>query len=146
MESCPMPCHPPSPSLQPNPPSLSLHPPDPHLHSQMAVPGGLGLSLGGSGWGALALCDPPAMSPTLSVCVCPRRCHKVQESLLSSASGYSNYRGVLNWCVVMLVSGRWGWRQPPPPRGIADPSWVATDHPSLPRGDDRPAPGWGKVA
>ncbi|XP_010565126.1 PREDICTED: diacylglycerol O-acyltransferase 1 [Haliaeetus leucocephalus] len=29
-------------------------------------------------------------------------CHKVQESLLSSASGYSNYRGILNWCVVML--------------------------------------------
>ncbi|CAJ0950463.1 unnamed protein product [Ranitomeya imitator] len=31
-------------------------------------------------------------------------CHKLQESLLSSASGYNNYRGVLNWCVVMLVS------------------------------------------
>ncbi|XP_034615494.1 diacylglycerol O-acyltransferase 1 [Trachemys scripta elegans] len=31
------------------------------------------------------------------------RCHKVQESLLSSSSGYSNYRGILNWCVVMLV-------------------------------------------
>uniref|UniRef100_A0A8C4EGB3 O-acyltransferase n=1 Tax=Dicentrarchus labrax TaxID=13489 RepID=A0A8C4EGB3_DICLA len=30
-------------------------------------------------------------------------CHKTQQSLLSSASGYSNYRGVLNWCVVMLV-------------------------------------------
>lgn len=30
-------------------------------------------------------------------------CHKTQESLLSSASGYNNYRGVLNWCVVMLV-------------------------------------------
>ncbi|KAM9783201.1 diacylglycerol O-acyltransferase 1-like [Neosynchiropus ocellatus] len=30
-------------------------------------------------------------------------CHKTQESLLSSASGYQNYRGVLNWCVVMLV-------------------------------------------
>ncbi|MEQ2263197.1 Diacylglycerol O-acyltransferase 1, partial [Xenotaenia resolanae] len=30
-------------------------------------------------------------------------CHKAQESLLSSASGYRNYRGVLNWCVVMLV-------------------------------------------
>uniref|UniRef100_A0A8C1YFS7 O-acyltransferase n=1 Tax=Cyprinus carpio TaxID=7962 RepID=A0A8C1YFS7_CYPCA len=30
-------------------------------------------------------------------------CHKLQESLLSSNSGYSNYRGVLNWCVVMLV-------------------------------------------
>uniref|UniRef100_A0A8C0Y4R4 Diacylglycerol O-acyltransferase 1a n=1 Tax=Cyprinus carpio carpio TaxID=630221 RepID=A0A8C0Y4R4_CYPCA len=27
----------------------------------------------------------------------------LQESLLSSNSGYSNYRGVLNWCVVMLV-------------------------------------------
>ncbi|KAM6453829.1 diacylglycerol O-acyltransferase 1 [Liasis olivaceus] len=31
------------------------------------------------------------------------RCHKLQDSLLSSASGYSNYRGILNWCVVMLV-------------------------------------------
>lgn len=30
-------------------------------------------------------------------------CHKLQESLLSSNSGYSNYRGILNWCVVMLV-------------------------------------------
>ncbi|XP_061615888.1 diacylglycerol O-acyltransferase 1-like isoform X1 [Phyllopteryx taeniolatus] len=30
-------------------------------------------------------------------------CHIQQESLLSSASGYSNYRGILNWCVVMLV-------------------------------------------
>ncbi|XP_029299645.1 diacylglycerol O-acyltransferase 1a isoform X2 [Cottoperca gobio] len=29
-------------------------------------------------------------------------CHVLQESLLSSASGYSNYRGILNWCVVML--------------------------------------------
>nr|XP_047908556.1 cytochrome P450 11B, mitochondrial-like [Anser cygnoides] len=36
------------------------------------------------------------------------RCHRVQESLLSSASGYSNYRGVLNWCVVMLVSAPGG--------------------------------------
>uniref|UniRef100_A0A3B4Z2G0 O-acyltransferase n=1 Tax=Stegastes partitus TaxID=144197 RepID=A0A3B4Z2G0_9TELE len=32
-----------------------------------------------------------------------RRCHKTQESLLTSTSGYNNYRGVLNWCVVMLV-------------------------------------------
>ncbi|KAL2080260.1 hypothetical protein ACEWY4_024053 [Coilia grayii] len=31
------------------------------------------------------------------------RCHTIQESLLSSASGYSNYRGILNWCVIMLV-------------------------------------------
>uniref|UniRef100_A0A3Q4AJ00 O-acyltransferase n=1 Tax=Mola mola TaxID=94237 RepID=A0A3Q4AJ00_MOLML len=30
-------------------------------------------------------------------------CHRTQESLLSSASGYNNYRGILNWCVVMLV-------------------------------------------
>uniref|UniRef100_A0A3P9L1S5 Diacylglycerol O-acyltransferase 1 n=1 Tax=Oryzias latipes TaxID=8090 RepID=A0A3P9L1S5_ORYLA len=51
-------------------------------------------------------------------CACsnaPRRlscsCHVLQESLLSSASGYSNYRGILNWCVVMLVnslSSRYG--------------------------------------
>ncbi|CAG10815.1 unnamed protein product, partial [Tetraodon nigroviridis] len=32
-------------------------------------------------------------------------CHVLQESLLSSASGYSNYRGILNWCVVMLLFG-----------------------------------------
>uniref|UniRef100_A0A674PA33 O-acyltransferase n=1 Tax=Takifugu rubripes TaxID=31033 RepID=A0A674PA33_TAKRU len=30
-------------------------------------------------------------------------CHKTQDSLLSSASGYNKYRGILNWCVVMLV-------------------------------------------
>uniref|UniRef100_A0A8C1NK45 O-acyltransferase n=1 Tax=Cyprinus carpio TaxID=7962 RepID=A0A8C1NK45_CYPCA len=35
--------------------------------------------------------------------VCLFSCHKLQESLLSSNSGYSNYRGILNWCVVMLV-------------------------------------------
>ncbi|XP_078542577.1 diacylglycerol O-acyltransferase 1 [Lissotriton helveticus] len=33
------------------------------------------------------------------------RCHKLQESLLSSASGFSNYRGILNWCVIMLILG-----------------------------------------
>lgn len=32
-------------------------------------------------------------------------CHKSRESLLSSSSGYNNYRGVLNWCVVMLILG-----------------------------------------
>uniref|UniRef100_A0A672IZA5 O-acyltransferase n=1 Tax=Salarias fasciatus TaxID=181472 RepID=A0A672IZA5_SALFA len=31
------------------------------------------------------------------------RIEKSSESLLSSASGYSNYRGILNWCVIMLV-------------------------------------------
>lgn len=62
------------------------------------------------------------------MCVCPPpRCHKVQESLLSSASGYSNYRGVLNWCVVMLVSGNWDGDSPPAPGG----------HGPLP-----PSPGW----
>ncbi|XP_030226736.1 diacylglycerol O-acyltransferase 1b [Gadus morhua] len=30
-------------------------------------------------------------------------CHQHQQSLLSSSSGFSNYRGILNWCVVMLV-------------------------------------------
>lgn len=28
----------------------------------------------------------------------------MQDSLFSSDSGFSNYRGILNWCVVMLVS------------------------------------------
>uniref|UniRef100_A0A8D0CMB3 O-acyltransferase n=1 Tax=Sander lucioperca TaxID=283035 RepID=A0A8D0CMB3_SANLU len=37
-----------------------------------------------------------------------RSCHKTQESLLSSASGYNNYRGILNWCVVMLVRHKYG--------------------------------------
>lgn len=32
-------------------------------------------------------------------------CHRLQESMLSSASGFKNYRGILNWCVVMLVLG-----------------------------------------
>ncbi|XP_074058253.1 diacylglycerol O-acyltransferase 1 [Macrotis lagotis] len=31
------------------------------------------------------------------------RCHRLQESLFSSSSGFSNYRGILNWCVVMLI-------------------------------------------
>lgn len=36
------------------------------------------------------------------------RFHHVRDSLLSSASGYTNYRGILNLCVVLLVmsSGR----------------------------------------
>uniref|UniRef100_A0A8B9N138 diacylglycerol O-acyltransferase n=1 Tax=Accipiter nisus TaxID=211598 RepID=A0A8B9N138_9AVES len=77
--------------------------------------GGAGSAPPGSlGWVWLCACDPPHADPTAAVCVCvcnppsppnlpPPRCHKVQESLLSSASGYSNYRGILNWCVVMLV-------------------------------------------
>ncbi|XP_055401511.1 diacylglycerol O-acyltransferase 1 isoform X4 [Bubalus kerabau] len=41
-------------------------------------------------------------------CVCSpgwtwRRCHRLQDSLFSSDSGFSNYRGILNWCVVMLI-------------------------------------------
>ncbi|XP_076768388.1 diacylglycerol O-acyltransferase 1 isoform X2 [Arvicanthis niloticus] len=31
------------------------------------------------------------------------RCHRLQDSLFSSNSGFSNYRGILNWCVVMLI-------------------------------------------
>ncbi|CAM9150445.1 diacylglycerol O-acyltransferase 1 [Lampetra fluviatilis] len=33
------------------------------------------------------------------------KCHRVQDSLLSSSSGFSNYRGIINWCVIMLVLG-----------------------------------------
>ncbi|XP_032892354.1 diacylglycerol O-acyltransferase 1-like [Amblyraja radiata] len=32
-----------------------------------------------------------------------RCCHKARESLLSSSSGFLNYRGILNWAVVVLV-------------------------------------------
>lgn len=39
------------------------------------------------------------------------RCHRLQDSLFSSDSGFSNYRGILNWCVVMLVCrlAPWSW-------------------------------------
>ncbi|XP_078399138.1 uncharacterized protein LOC144681420 [Cetorhinus maximus] len=30
-------------------------------------------------------------------------CHKNRESLLSSSSGFLNYRGILNWAVVVLI-------------------------------------------
>uniref|UniRef100_A0AAZ3QBE1 O-acyltransferase n=1 Tax=Oncorhynchus tshawytscha TaxID=74940 RepID=A0AAZ3QBE1_ONCTS len=43
------------------------------------------------------------VSNTVYPYYCLFSCHVLQESLLSSASGYSNYRGILNWCVVMLV-------------------------------------------
>lgn len=29
--------------------------------------------------------------------------HKIRDSLFSSASGYTNYRGILNLCVILLV-------------------------------------------
>ncbi|XP_071224956.1 diacylglycerol O-acyltransferase 1-like isoform X2 [Salvelinus alpinus] len=46
----------------------------------------------------------PVRTPQERSKICERlSCHVLQESLLSSASGYSNYRGILNWCVVMLV-------------------------------------------
>ena len=37
-----------------------------------------------------------------------KRFHKARDSLLSSSSGYTNYRGFLNLCVILLVmsSGR----------------------------------------
>uniref|UniRef100_H2MYC1 O-acyltransferase n=1 Tax=Oryzias latipes TaxID=8090 RepID=H2MYC1_ORYLA len=50
-----------------------------------------------SDWGAASRGKGPDAGPKVP------RCHVLQESLLSSASGYSNYRGILNWCVVMLV-------------------------------------------
>uniref|UniRef100_A0A8C0R4Y2 diacylglycerol O-acyltransferase n=1 Tax=Canis lupus dingo TaxID=286419 RepID=A0A8C0R4Y2_CANLU len=31
------------------------------------------------------------------------QCHRLQDSLFSSDSGFNNYRGILNWCVVMLI-------------------------------------------
>lgn len=32
-----------------------------------------------------------------------RSCHKPQDSLFSSSSGYTNYRGILNLCIILLV-------------------------------------------
>ncbi|ESN95456.1 hypothetical protein HELRODRAFT_193513 [Helobdella robusta] len=31
------------------------------------------------------------------------KCHRVRESLLSTSSGFQNFRGLLNWCGVMLL-------------------------------------------
>lgn len=31
------------------------------------------------------------------------RCHKPQDSLFTSSSGYTNYRGLLNLCIILLV-------------------------------------------
>ncbi|XP_048068521.1 diacylglycerol O-acyltransferase 1 isoform X2 [Ursus arctos] len=45
------------------------------------------------------------------------RCHRLQDSLFSSDSGFSNYRGILNWCVVMLVRHPGG----PHPGGVSVP-------------------------
>uniref|UniRef100_A0A673KTL1 O-acyltransferase n=1 Tax=Sinocyclocheilus rhinocerous TaxID=307959 RepID=A0A673KTL1_9TELE len=45
---------------------------------------------------------PPHLRPT-QLNAPASFCHKLQESMLSSASGFKNYRGILNWCVVMLV-------------------------------------------
>uniref|UniRef100_A0A2I3H9Y4 Diacylglycerol O-acyltransferase 1 n=1 Tax=Nomascus leucogenys TaxID=61853 RepID=A0A2I3H9Y4_NOMLE len=53
------------------------------------------------------------------------RCHRLQDSLFSSDSGFSNYRGILNWCVVMLVSGTWCREQALPSRVLGlEPLWA----------------------
>lgn len=51
------------------------------------------------------------MSTQRVLVLCSVRCHRLQDSLFSSDSGFNNYRGILNWCVVMLVSGTWCWEQ-----------------------------------
>lgn len=55
-------------------------------------------------------------------CLLFARCHRLQDSLFSSDSGFSNYRGILNWCVVMLVSRNVGASSLWP--GVAEPSRV----------------------
>uniref|UniRef100_A0A672ZCD3 O-acyltransferase n=1 Tax=Sphaeramia orbicularis TaxID=375764 RepID=A0A672ZCD3_9TELE len=57
----------------------------------------------GNGRSALPSMHIPPAICTFHCPLCVCSCHTLQESLLSSASGYSNYRGILNWCVVMLV-------------------------------------------
>lgn len=39
------------------------------------------------------------MSFTVFVC----SCHSIQDSLLSSNSSFTGYRGVLNWTIILLV-------------------------------------------
>uniref|UniRef100_A0A663E0R1 O-acyltransferase n=1 Tax=Aquila chrysaetos chrysaetos TaxID=223781 RepID=A0A663E0R1_AQUCH len=91
-------------SGDPPPPPHRLGGPDPPITPGTGPPPSLG-SDPEPGGGAVTLCrHPPGGSPApWGGPTVPLRCHKVQESLLSSASGYSNYRGILNWCVVMLV-------------------------------------------
>lgn len=55
-------------------------------------------------------------------CLLFARCHRLQDSLFSSDSGFSNYRGILNWCVVMLVSRNVGADSLRP--GVVEPSRV----------------------
>ncbi|KAJ8248839.1 hypothetical protein GJAV_G00228290 [Gymnothorax javanicus] len=40
-------------------------------------------------------------------------CHRVQDSLLSSASCFTDYRGILNWIIILLVSGSVAASLPP---------------------------------
>lgn len=55
--------------------------------------------------GSLWCPSPTGNGPAQGLTVpCLARCHRLQDSLFSSDSGFSNYRGILNWCVVMLVS------------------------------------------
>lgn len=56
----------------------------------------------------------PCCHMLCSECPSPlSRCHRLQDSLFSSDSGFSNYRGILNWCVVMLVRRVAPWSRGP---------------------------------
>uniref|UniRef100_A0A8C2RNU8 O-acyltransferase n=1 Tax=Capra hircus TaxID=9925 RepID=A0A8C2RNU8_CAPHI len=62
------------------------------------------------------------------------RCHRLQDSLFSSDSGFSNYRGILNWCVVMLPPGLlalWCTHKAPPTQGAGPPA-ASSRQPGLP--------------
>ena len=58
------------------------------------------------GWPCCQMLCPECPSPL-------SRCHRLQDSLFSSDSGFSNYRGILNWCVVMLVRRVASWSRGP---------------------------------
>lgn len=63
-----------------------------------------------AGWPCCQMLCPECPSPL-------SRCHRLQDSLFSSDSGFSNYRGILNWCVVMLVRRVTPWSKGPDGRG-----------------------------
>ncbi|XP_025120526.2 diacylglycerol O-acyltransferase 1 isoform X5 [Bubalus bubalis] len=76
-------------------PGLSCAPPPlPPAEGWLPSPPGPALGAG--------LSEVGSEGPLLASAV-DSRCHRLQDSLFSSDSGFSNYRGILNWCVVMLI-------------------------------------------
>uniref|UniRef100_A0A8C0L8F7 O-acyltransferase n=1 Tax=Canis lupus dingo TaxID=286419 RepID=A0A8C0L8F7_CANLU len=83
--------------------------PGPRAHSELHGPsmGRRWFEVGaprGAGWqGGLMSKAGPGAASTSAAAESWAGCHRLQDSLFSSDSGFNNYRGILNWCVVMLI-------------------------------------------